>query len=122
MTTAISLPAFEKVAFGDCMASIKMTFAANLRRIMRVKDLKAKDMAAALGVSASQVTHWRNADKFPSSENLEAICTYLGVPYADLFREGTEPNPGQIPEPAAILQLLLKAYGLRVVPDDEESR
>lgn len=106
---------------GEYMASIKMIFAGNLRRLLRERDVKAKELARLLGVSPSIVTHWRNADRFPTPENIEKICETLRVPYAELFREGVEPNPGEMPDAESTLKALAKAlrYEIKKTPTDD---
>ena len=73
--------------FGDFVASFKLTFASNLRRLMRAKDVRAKDLAEALGVTASMVTHWRNADRLPVAESMEKLREFFKVPFSEFFRE-----------------------------------
>lgn len=112
MQAAIRLGGLQEL--GECMASLKMIFASNLRRLLREKDLKSKDFAKRLGISPSNVTHWRNADKFPSPENIEKVCHILGVSYSELFREDTDPSPaGQI-KPEDILKALATAFNYEV--------
>jgi len=106
MQTAISL---ATACFGEYMASIKLIFASNLRRLMREKDVKAKDLAKLIGVSPSLVTHWRNGDKFPYPENIEKICESLKVVYSEMFREDTDPHPSGHPDAEAALKALAKA-------------
>jgi transcriptional regulator with XRE-family HTH domain len=73
--------------------ALKLTFAFNLRRLMRLHNVQAKDFAEKIGVSASMVTHWRNGDAFPQPDNIEKICEAFAVEYTELFRRDTDPNP-----------------------------
>ncbi len=92
------------------MASVKLIFAANLRRILREKNIKAKELAKLLGVSPSMVTHWRNGDKFPYPENIEKIAEALKVKYTELFREDTDPHPSGHAEIDSALRVIAEAH------------
>lgn len=107
MHAAINLTADK---LGEYMANLKMIFAGNLRRLMRLYDFKAKDLAKQIKVSPSLVTHWRNGDKFPMPENIEKICSVMKVSYAEMFREDTDPAPGGPLDAEAALKALAKAF------------
>lgn len=73
--------------YDEFMSRFRYVFASNLRRIIREKGIRSKDLASQLHVSQAIVTQWRNADRFPSPENMDRIAAHLQVPFAELFRE-----------------------------------
>lgn len=77
----------------DPVPPLKLVFAMNLRRLMNEHDLKVKDLAQSIGVSASMVSEWRSAEYLPSDENIKKVCEYFGVWYTEMFRQDKDPNP-----------------------------
>ena len=103
------------------MQSIRQVFAHNLRRQLREHDVRAKDLAAVLGVSPSSVTQWRNGDKFPTPENIEGIADHLGIDIGELFR-GLSPlrdgSPALLATDARkAAEILAKALNLKLVSE-----
>ena len=60
-----------------------------LRDWREAKGLRNVDVAAALGVSAQQLTQWESGFRTPSRQAQAAIAAALGVTYLDLYREPT---------------------------------
>lgn len=55
---------------------------AQARRVLAVKlfrDVSQLDVARAIGVSASTVSHWETNRKTPSRDSTEKLCRLLGV-------------------------------------------
>lgn len=115
-----AIQASDETSLSSVLTSIKMTFASNLRRLLRDRDIRSKDLAAQLGVSPSIVTHWRNADKFPAPENLDRICEILKVPYVELFREAGPSSPTNKMDAESALEVLARLLDYKIVKRSDD--
>jgi DNA-binding transcriptional regulator YiaG len=66
-------------------ASMRRTFAANLRHIRRERGFKCYGAALGLGVSTSTWGRWEAAQRFPTPPLLAGIALLLRTPVADFF-------------------------------------
>ena len=69
----------------EAYASMRRTYAANLRRIREVRGLKRYGAALELGVSASTWSRWEAAQRFPTPPLLAGIAALLQTPVAEFF-------------------------------------
>lgn len=60
------------------MKPIKETFAENLRLMLKAEQKTQGDLAKAVGVSQTSVSHWVNAEILPRPKTVDDICKYLG--------------------------------------------
>lgn len=67
------------------MESIKPTVCENLRKVIKLKKVKNKDIAAYMGLSESSISHWLKGDNPPDVDNLFILCKYLGVSLDQIF-------------------------------------
>lgn len=67
-------------------------FAKNLEKYMERAGKKQADLSADLGITASTVSDWANAKKYPRIDKVQAIADYLGILKSDLTEEKTELN------------------------------
>lgn len=65
----------------------------NLKRVMREKKIKVKELAAATDVSETYISYIRSGKKQPSFDVLNRFAIALGVDLADLVKEA---NPIQL--------------------------
>lgn len=56
-----------------------------LIRAMAARDMSSGQLARALGVGRTTVTHWRTGHRVPSRRNAVRVAELLGVPVADLW-------------------------------------
>lgn len=71
------------------MESIKQTVCDNLKKVIKLKKIKNKDIAAHMGLSESSISHWLKGDNPPDMDNLYILCRYLGVSLDQIF--GVDP-------------------------------
>lgn len=57
----------------------------NLRKIMRDKDLTAKELSAATGIRATSIFKYRTDERSPSLKNAQKIARALDVPLDELI-------------------------------------
>ena len=67
------------------MENIKETVASNLKKIMKNRKIKQKDIASSLGLSEGSVSHWLRGDNFIDIENLYQICLHFDISLDQLF-------------------------------------
>ena len=67
------------------MESIKQTVCDNLKKVIKLKKIKNKDIAAHMGLSESSISHWLKGDNPPDMDNLYILCRYLGVSLDQIF-------------------------------------
>lgn len=70
------------------IAEDRQLFPARLKNIMQDQKMTCKTMASELNVAYATVTQWRDGTNFPSAENFENICSFLGVAETDLAPNG----------------------------------
>ena len=61
----------------------------NLKKVIKLKKIKNKDIAAHMGLSESSISHWLKGDNPPDMDNLYILCRYLGVSLDQIF--GVDP-------------------------------
>ena len=66
-------------------AEVRETFSANLRRLLRERNLSQKNLSEKLNVSYVQVSRWATGKNPPSWEMVMALCHNLDVSVVDLF-------------------------------------
>ena len=71
------------------LESIKQTVCDNLKKVIKLKKIKNKDIAAHMGLSESSISHWLKGDNPPDMDNLYILCRYLGVSLDQIF--GVDP-------------------------------
>lgn len=59
----------------------------NLRFLLQKNDIQQKDLADALHVDKSAVTHWLHGRGMPRVDKLDAICDYFSITCAELVSE-----------------------------------
>lgn len=116
MSTAINLPP----GLGECMASVKATLGANLRRILREKRISAASLARGISVSKQVVQSWMDGDKLPQAGNFDKMVVFLKIRPSDLFREDLDPFPSKT-EPEVAFQILGKSLDQTLVMEFLES-
>ena len=67
------------------MRTRPIAFSSNLVLFRKKKSLKQRDLAAALGVSASAVSSWETGTSTPHLETLYKICDVLDISISDLL-------------------------------------
>lgn len=65
----------------------KRIFAKNLNSIMEGCDRTPSDIVNLLGVSKSTVSSWRNGEKMPRMDKIEALANYFGCLKSDLIEQ-----------------------------------
>lgn len=65
----------------------KRIFAKNLNSIMEECDRTPSDIVNLLGVSKSTVSSWRNGEKMPRMDKIEALANYFGCLKSDLIEQ-----------------------------------
>lgn len=65
----------------------KRIFAKNLNSIMEECDRTPADIVNLLGVSKSTVSSWRNGEKMPRMDKIEALANYFGCLKSDLIEQ-----------------------------------
>lgn len=78
----------------DAYATMRRTFATNLRRIRRERGFKCYGAAIGLGVSTSTWGRWESAQRFPTPPLLAGIALLLQTPVADFFATNPPEEPG----------------------------
>ena len=69
---------------------IRSALTENLNELMRIKGIKAVDLAEKVGVSKSAVSHWLAGDNSPNIEILAKICQIYDVKLSELLNEKIE--------------------------------
>lgn len=71
----------------------KRIFAKNLNSIMEECDRTPSDIVNLLGVSKSTVSSWRNGEKMPRMDKIEALANYFGCLKSDLIEQKSLRTP-----------------------------
>ena len=72
------------------MKDVRGALAENLNQLLKVKGIKAIDLAEKVGVSKSAVSHWLAGDNSPNIEILAKICQEYDVKLSELLNEKIE--------------------------------
>ena len=70
--------------------NIRQTITKNLNELMEKNRIRAIDLAEAVGVSKSAVSHWLAGDNSPNIEVLAKICQVYGVKMSEMLNDRTE--------------------------------
>lgn len=69
---------------------IRTSLTENLNELMKIKGIKAVDLAEKVGVSKSAVSHWLAGDNSPNIEILAKICQIYDVKLSEMLNEKIE--------------------------------
>lgn len=69
---------------------IRQSLTKNLNDLIKIKNIKAVDLAEAAGVSKSAVSHWLAGDNSPNIEVLAKICQAYDVRLSEMLNEKIE--------------------------------
>lgn len=69
---------------------IRSALTENLNELMKIKKIRAVDLAEVVGVSKSAVSHWLAGDNSPNIEILAKICQIYDVKLSDMLNEKIE--------------------------------
>ena len=75
--------------------NIRQTITRNLNELMEKNGIRAIDLAEAVGVSKSAVSHWLAGDNSPNIEVLAKICQVYGVKMSEMLNDRTELSPAE---------------------------
>lgn len=73
---------------------IRNALTRNLNELLKVKGIKAVDLADTAGVSKSAVSHWLAGDNSPNIEVLAKICLAYDVRLSEMLNEKIEVSLG----------------------------
>lgn len=65
----------------------KNIMARNLRRLMREKNVSAKELSKTLDFPYTTLLSWLKADNYPRIDKIEAMANYFGVLKSELIEE-----------------------------------
>lgn len=65
----------------------KQAMAQNLKRLMKEKNINAKDFSRITGYAYTTILSWLKADNYPRIERIEEMAKYFGVLKSDLIEE-----------------------------------
>ena len=68
----------------------KTVMSRNLRRLMKKKNVSAKEMSKTLGYPYTTLLSWVKADNYPRIDKIEAMAEYFGVMKSDLIEDNAE--------------------------------
>ncbi len=83
---------------------IRNALTENLNELIKIKGIKAVDLAEKVGVSKSAVSHWLAGDNSPNIEVLAKICQIYDVKLSEMLNEKIEISYAD--------KILLKKYHL----------
>lgn len=63
----------------------------NLKQLLKIKDIKQKEIAIEIGVAQPTVSDWVNGKKYPEGENLTKLAAILDVDPSFILG-GSSPN------------------------------
>lgn len=72
------------------MKDVRIALTKNLNQLLKLKGIKAIDLAEKVGVSKSAVSHWLAGDNSPNIEVLAKICQEYDVKLSELLNEKIE--------------------------------
>lgn len=73
---------------------IRSALTRNLNELLRIKGIKAVDLAETAGVSKSAVSHWLAGDNSPNIEVLAKICIAYDIKLSEMLNEKIEVSLG----------------------------
>lgn len=77
----------------------KPVMAANIRRYMEEKGVKAKELSKAINVPYTTVLSWIKADYYPRIDKIEMMSDYFGCLKSDLIEDKTkQPTESELSE------------------------
>lgn len=65
----------------------KNIFAQNLNRLLNEKGKTQSDLVTYFGITASTVSDWCNAKKFPRVDKIQKLADYFGIKKSDLIEK-----------------------------------
>lgn len=89
----------------------KNIFAQNLNRLLSENGKTQADLVSHFGITASTVSDWCNAKKFPRVDKVQQLADYFGVKKSDLIEENLASKDEQ--------RILLLARHLEKIPEDK---
>lgn len=95
----------------DISQEQKNIFAANLNRLLSETGKSQSDLVTHFGITASTVSDWCNAKKFPRVDKVQQLADYFGVKKSDLIEENTINQSER--------KLLLLARHLEKIPEEK---
>lgn len=93
------------------------TIATNLRRILVEKEMSSADLARALGVQQSTVSHWLNRLRTPKASMIDRICECLRISKSELVGEQTQEAHYFDPETEKVAQEIMENHDLKALFD-----
>lgn len=73
---------------------IRSALTRNLNELLKIKGIKAVDLAETAGVSKSAVSHWLAGDNSPNIEVLAKICIAYDIKLSEMLNEKIEVSLG----------------------------
>ncbi|MBQ0074507.1 MAG: helix-turn-helix transcriptional regulator [Prevotella sp.] len=67
----------------------KETLAKNILRYVEIKGISCARLAEEIGVPATTLSNWVNANTYPRMDKIEMMANYFGISKADLVEEQT---------------------------------
>ena len=95
----------------DISQEQKNIFAKNLNRLLSETGKSQSDLVTYFGITASTVSDWCNAKKFPRVDKVQQLADYFGVKKSDLIEENTINQSER--------KLLLLARHLEKIPEEK---
>ena len=92
-----------------------MKFGEKLKFLLEIKDIKQKDFATAINISASTLNGYINSDRQPDFELVKKIASVLGVTTDYLLDYNHTPTP----EPISVRELAL-IKNIREFPKEKQ--
>lgn len=92
-----------------------MKFGEKLKFLLEIKDIKQKDFATAINISASTLNGYINSDRQPDFELVKKIASVLGVTTDYLL----DYNHSPAPEPISVRELAL-IKNIRELPKERQ--
>lgn len=84
----------------------KRIFARNLNSIMEECGRSPSDIVDLLGVSKSTVSSWRNGEKMPRMDKIEALANYFGCLKSDLIEQKSSYYSPEVTEDTVIFPVI----------------
>lgn len=69
---------------------LKMLFATNLKRWLKITGKTQADICRYMKVSSATVSDWCHGNKMPRTDKIQALCTWLGIELSDLLEDQDE--------------------------------
>lgn len=101
---------------------LRENFAANLKRLLRERNMTQRSFAGLIGSNEAVVSRWLKLKNYPDPDLLERVAAALGVEYTELVK-----NPGQAvkdvkvkvelspPDLDALIKELARSRGFEIV-------